>query len=182
MPGGPLAKAQAFTGPREKPGLLQAALKASIDGESARPLAANLGGGRRAAEVPGVRLHRPALGTRTRLPVFRPVILGGRAGSRSFHCRSRSNRSFPGSVFAGQRQTFVAALRCDGIEAPGVFGGPINSAWFLAYVEQCLLPTRCGQATSSLPTIWEPRKTKQYETPFAPQEPSASSSRPIRPI
>jgi putative transposase len=60
----------------------------------------------------------------------------------------------------------VAALRCDGIEAPGVFGGPINSAWFLAYVEQCLLPTRCGQATSSLPTIWEPRKTKQYETPF----------------
>jgi hypothetical protein len=45
MPGGLLAKAQAFTGPREKPGLLQAALKASIDGESARPLAANLGAG-----------------------------------------------------------------------------------------------------------------------------------------
>jgi hypothetical protein len=40
MPGGLLAKAQAFTGPREKPGLLQAALKASIDGERARPLAA----------------------------------------------------------------------------------------------------------------------------------------------
>jgi hypothetical protein len=31
MPGGLLAKAQAFTGPREKPGLLQAALKASIE-------------------------------------------------------------------------------------------------------------------------------------------------------
>jgi hypothetical protein len=43
MPGGLLAKAQACTGPREKPGLLQAALKASIDGESARPLA-RLGG------------------------------------------------------------------------------------------------------------------------------------------
>jgi hypothetical protein len=39
MPGGHLAKAQAFTGPREKPGWLHAALKASIDGESARPLA-----------------------------------------------------------------------------------------------------------------------------------------------
>jgi hypothetical protein len=35
--------------------------------------------------------------------------------------------------------TFVAALRCDGIEAPWVFDGPINSARFLAYVEQCLV-------------------------------------------
>jgi len=34
-----LAKAQAFTGPPEEPGLLHAALKALIDGESARPLA-----------------------------------------------------------------------------------------------------------------------------------------------
>ena len=37
--------------------------------------------------------------------------------------------------------TFVAALRCGGIEAPCVFDGPINSARFLAYVEQCLVPT-----------------------------------------
>ncbi len=37
--------------------------------------------------------------------------------------------------------TFVAALRCGGIEAPCVFDGPINSARFLAYVEQCLIPT-----------------------------------------
>ena len=37
--------------------------------------------------------------------------------------------------------TFVAALRCDGIEAPCVLDGPINSARFLAYVEQCLVPT-----------------------------------------
>jgi hypothetical protein len=34
MPGGLLAKAQAFTGPPEKPGLLHPALKASIDGAS----------------------------------------------------------------------------------------------------------------------------------------------------
>jgi DDE superfamily endonuclease len=37
--------------------------------------------------------------------------------------------------------TFVAALRCDGIEAPCVFDGPINSARFLAYIEQVLVPT-----------------------------------------
>ena len=35
----------------------------------------------------------------------------------------------------------MAALRCDGIEAPGVFDGPINSARFLAYVEQCAVQT-----------------------------------------
>jgi putative transposase len=37
--------------------------------------------------------------------------------------------------------TFLAALRCDGIEAPCVFDGPINGERFLAYVEQVLVPT-----------------------------------------
>ena len=37
--------------------------------------------------------------------------------------------------------TFIAALRCDRIEAPCVFDGPINAAGFVAYVEQCLVPT-----------------------------------------
>jgi transposase len=37
--------------------------------------------------------------------------------------------------------TFLAALRCDRIEAPCVFDGPINGVSFLAYVEQCLAPT-----------------------------------------
>lgn len=37
--------------------------------------------------------------------------------------------------------TFLAALRADGVEAPCVFDGPINGARFLAYVEQCLVPT-----------------------------------------
>jgi transposase len=40
----------------------------------------------------------------------------------------------------GKTSTFVAALRCGGIEAPCVFDGPINSARFLAYAEQCLVP------------------------------------------
>lgn len=37
--------------------------------------------------------------------------------------------------------TFLAALRHDRIEAPCLFDGPINGELFLAYVEQCLVPT-----------------------------------------
>ena len=37
--------------------------------------------------------------------------------------------------------TFLAALRCDRIEAPCVIDGPINGRSFLAYVEQMLVPT-----------------------------------------
>jgi len=36
--------------------------------------------------------------------------------------------------------TFLAALRCDRIDAPCVIDGPINGDSFLAYVEQVLLP------------------------------------------
>ena len=37
--------------------------------------------------------------------------------------------------------TFLAALRCDRIDAPCVIDGPINGENFLAYVEQALVPT-----------------------------------------
>jgi transposase len=37
--------------------------------------------------------------------------------------------------------TFLAALRCDRIDAPLVLDGPINAEWFLAYVQQLLIPT-----------------------------------------
>lgn len=37
--------------------------------------------------------------------------------------------------------TFLAALRCDRIDAPCVIDGPINGRSFLAYVEQVLAPT-----------------------------------------
>lgn len=41
--------------------------------------------------------------------------------------------------------TFLAALRCDRVEAPCVIDGPINGAGFRAYVEQFLAPTLgCG--------------------------------------
>ena len=37
--------------------------------------------------------------------------------------------------------TFIAALRCDRIDAPLVIEGPINGESFAAYVEQVLVPT-----------------------------------------
>ena len=37
--------------------------------------------------------------------------------------------------------TVVATLRLDGLQAAGVFNGPIDNASFLAYVEQVLVPT-----------------------------------------
>jgi transposase len=37
--------------------------------------------------------------------------------------------------------TFVGALRLSGMTAPMVLDGPMNGAWFLAYVQQVLVPT-----------------------------------------
>jgi transposase len=37
--------------------------------------------------------------------------------------------------------TFIAALRCDRIDAPCLFDGPINGQTFLAYVQTLLVPT-----------------------------------------
>jgi hypothetical protein len=37
--------------------------------------------------------------------------------------------------------TFLAALRNDRLEAPCLFGGPVNGQRFLAYIEQFLVPT-----------------------------------------
>jgi transposase len=37
--------------------------------------------------------------------------------------------------------TFIAALRCDRLDAPLVIGGPINGESFAAYVGQVLVPT-----------------------------------------
>jgi transposase len=37
--------------------------------------------------------------------------------------------------------TFVSALRHDGMVAPMLIEGPMNGELFLAYVEQCLVPT-----------------------------------------
>jgi len=39
--------------------------------------------------------------------------------------------------------TFLAALRCDRIEAPWLLDGPINGERFRLYVEKVLVPTLC---------------------------------------
>jgi transposase len=56
---------------------------------------------------------------------------------------SRRGRRLIGRAPHGRwrTQTFLAGLRCDRIEAPCVFDGPINGQKFLAYVEQVLVPT-----------------------------------------
>ena len=37
--------------------------------------------------------------------------------------------------------TFIAALRCDRVDAPYVFDHPINGLSFTAWIKQCLVPT-----------------------------------------
>jgi transposase len=41
----------------------------------------------------------------------------------------------------GKTLTFIAALRCDRIDAPWVIDGPINGETFLLYIEKILAPT-----------------------------------------
>jgi transposase len=57
--------------------------------------------------------------------------------------RSRRGRRVVGKIPLARWQTttFIAALRHDAIAAPMVLDGPIDGAWFRAYVEQVLAPT-----------------------------------------
>ena len=59
------------------------------------------------------------------------------------HGRCAKGQRLVDKVPHGHRKTltFLAALRCDAITAPFVLDGPINGDWFLAYVEQVLVPT-----------------------------------------
>jgi transposase len=59
------------------------------------------------------------------------------------HGRCARGQRLAGKVPHGhwKTMTFLAALRCDRIDAPFVLDGPINGEWFLAYVEQVLIPT-----------------------------------------
>ncbi len=57
--------------------------------------------------------------------------------------RAPRGRRLVAAVPHGHRKTttFVAALRSDGLVAPGVFEGAINGRSFLAYVRQVLAPS-----------------------------------------
>jgi transposase len=59
------------------------------------------------------------------------------------HGRCARGERLVGKVPHGhwKTMTFLAALRHDRIDAPFVLDGPINGEWFLAYVEQVLVPT-----------------------------------------
>ena len=59
------------------------------------------------------------------------------------HGRCSKGRRLVAKVPRGRWRTltFLAALRCDRIDAPCVIDGPINGTSFLAYVEQVLVPT-----------------------------------------
>ena len=59
------------------------------------------------------------------------------------HGRSLRGRRLVAKVPHGRWRivTFLAALRCNRIDAPCVIDGPINGKSFLAYVEQNLVPT-----------------------------------------
>ena len=52
-------------------------------------------------------------------------------------------RRLPGKAPFGHwnTMTFIAALRCDRVEAPWLLDGPINGERFQIYVEQVLVPT-----------------------------------------
>ena len=49
--------------------------------------------------------------------------------------------------------TFLAGLRTDGLSAPCVFDGPINSRCFQAWGEQQLVPKR--RAARTVSELWE---------------------------
>src|SRR5437870_6521416 len=52
-----------------------------------------------------------------------------------------------------ETHTVVAALRLEGLGAPAVFDGPIDSPTFLAYVEQVLVPTLDNLAVHKQPEV-----------------------------
>ena len=62
--------------------------------------------------------------------------------TRAFGRALRGERVIGRVPFGAWRTlTFVAALRCDRMVAPMMIKGAINGEAFLAYVEQCLVPT-----------------------------------------
>jgi hypothetical protein len=63
--------------------------------------------------------------------------------------------------------TFIAALRCDRVEAPWLINGPINGDRFQLYVEKVLLPTLQDKMMWSLPIISPATGVEQSVAPSA---------------
>src|ERR1700722_5023346 len=74
-------------------------------------------------------------------------------------------------------QTFLAALRCDRINAPCVIDGPINGESFLAYVEQVLVPTLKAGDIVVIDNLGS-HKGRPCAAPFVPPALDSSFCRP----
>jgi transposase len=103
--------------------------------------------------------------------------------------RCRRGQRLMGKVPFGKwhTTTFVGALRCDGMVAPMVLDGPIDGAWFLAYVEQVLVPElRAGDVVvmDNLGSHKSPKITQAIEAKGATLEylpPYSPDLNPIEP-
>jgi transposase len=62
--------------------------------------------------------------------------------------------------------TYVCALRHDGIRAPAVFTGAMNTTRFVAYVQQCLLPSVCSGDIVVMDNL-SPHKSMKVQQLFA---------------
>ena len=76
--------------------------------------------------------------------------------------------------------TFLAALRCDRIEAPWVLDGPINGESFRTYVDQVLAPTLKPGDVVILDNLGSTR-ARRCAAPSGLAEPGFCSCRPIPP-
>ena len=76
--------------------------------------------------------------------------------------------------------TFLAALRCDRVEAPCIFDGPINGERFLAYVTKFLIPALKPDDIVVADNLGS-HKGKAVLTRSAPPAPASFSSPNIRP-
>ncbi len=105
--------------------------------------------------------------------------------TKMFRLRGRTKRGqrFKATAPFGHwgTQTFIAALRCDGLTAPWIIKSAMNRALFEAYVETQLAPT-------SIPLRWPSPSSKLISAASAPaaskscgkpSAPSATSTLPM---
>ena len=76
-----------------------------------------------------------------------------------------------------QTHTVIAGLRLDGLTAPAVFDGPIDTPTFRAYVEQVWC-RRCARAMSSSSTTWPSTSSPEIRAAIEAAARTSASCRP----
>jgi DDE superfamily endonuclease len=84
------------------------------------------------------RQRRQWRGHHDKIDVARLIFIDDNLGQDEHDATSRLVAKAPHGHW--QTMTFVVGLRCDGIHAPYLLKGPINTRSFLAWVEQALAP------------------------------------------